>query len=342
MSVSGDQLFAMGHSSGNETLWCLNALTGEVIWAHEYPCQLIDNLHEGGPCSTPTVDGDRVYSLGKEGQLFCLSKADGKVIWKQELQQLLGVKLPEWGFSSSGLILGDRLILEAGRVVAFNKMTGEVVWQTDIHEAGYGSVAVFEKDGQQLLASLDCDGLRILTATDGKEIGYFEWKSPYRTNSTTPIILDEGIFISTGYNIGCALLQLEGSGLTPIYRNKNMKNHFNNSVLSGGYLYGFDGDSHNGRTVTLNCIDARTGEVRWKQRGLGCGSLLIADSRLVILSESGDLILADAKPDEYKELARSPLLEGRCWTVPCISGGRLYARNAAGLLKCVSLPRGND
>ncbi len=250
---------------------------------------------------------------------------------------MLGVKLPEWGFASSGLILGDWIIFEAGRVVAFNKMDGKVIWQTDIHDAGYGSVAVFEHQGVRKLASLDCDGLRILKADDGSELSFFEWKSPYRTNSTTPMVLNEGIFISTGYNIGCGLFQLDGDQLKTIYKNREMKNHFNNSVYLGGYLYGFDGDSHNGRNVTLNCIEAATGKLQWKQRGLGCGSLLIVDSRLLILSESGELVLAAANPEKFEELARSPLLDGKCWTVPALSHGQLFARNAAGTLKCVSL-----
>ena len=113
MSVAGERLFAMGHKDGEETVWCLNRRTGQVLWSHRYPGELIPNLHEGGPCATPTVDGDRVYTVGKEGQLFCLNMADGKVLWEKMLQQDLEVKLPEWGFSSSPRILGNQLILEA-------------------------------------------------------------------------------------------------------------------------------------------------------------------------------------------------------------------------------------
>lgn len=338
-SVQGDRLCCMGHVDGQEYVWCLNAITGEVLWKHSYACELIDNLHEGGPCSTPTIADDHVFALGKEGQMFCLQLSDGSVIWQKNLQEDLGVKLPEWGFSSSPRIWKQQVILEAGRVASLDRATGRINWQTDVHEAGYGSVAVFPHQNQMLLATLDCDGLRVINADDGTEIVFHPWKSPYRTNSTTPIVAGDQIFISTGYNIGCGLFQLADGQLNPIYSSKEMRNHFNNSILHQRFLYGFDGNSHNSRVVTLRCMDFQTGEVSWTQRNLGCGSLLIVDEKLLILSEAGELVLARATPDAFQELARSPFLEGRCWTVPVVAHGRVYGRNAAGKVVCALLPR---
>ena len=252
------------------------------------------------------------------------------------LQQELDVKLPEWGFSSSPRILGNQLILEAGRVVSFDKSNGDKLWQTEIHEAGYGSAAVFQHGGNTLIATLDCDGLRIVDSANGQQIAFTEWKSPYRTNASTPIVVGDQIFVSTGYKIGCGLFQLQGDSLDLVYKNTDMRNHFNNSILLDGWLYGFDGDSHLGRVVTLNCVDFATGELAWKQRGLGCGSLLITDGKLLVLTEDGALVLAKASADAYKELARSEFLEGRCWTVPVLSNGRVYGRNADGKLACVT------
>lgn len=342
MSVAGERLFAMGHKDGEETVWCLNRRTGQVLWTHRYPGELIPNLHEGGPCATPTVDGDRVYTVGKEGQLFCLNMADGKVLWEKMLQQDLEVKLPEWGFSSSPRILGNQLILEGGRVVSFDKSDGVKLWQTELHEAGYGSAAVFEYGGKTLIATLDCDGLRIVDSADGTHVAFAEWKSPYRTNATTPIIVGDQIFVSTGYKIGCGLFRLQSESLELVYKNTEMRNHFNNSILLDGHLYGFDGDAHLGRLVTLACIDFTTGKLTWKQRGLGCGSVLIADGKLLVLTEDGTLVLAKASPDAYVELARSAFLEGRCWTAPILSDGWVYGRNAAGKLVCVTLPKTHD
>lgn len=104
-----------------------------------------------------------------------------------------------------------------------------------------------------------------------------EWKSPYQTNATTPIIVGDQVYISTGYKVGCGLFRLEGDSLEPVYKNKDMRNHFNNSILYDGNSYGFDGDMHLGRLVTLRCMDFATGELAWQQRDSGCGSLLIVD-----------------------------------------------------------------
>ena len=341
IAIAGDRLLTMGHVDGTEFVYCLDVDTGREIWSHGYVCQLVNNLHEGGPGATPTIEGDRVYTLGREGQLFCFDLASGEILWQKLLQGDLEVSLPEWGFTSSAYILGDQLILEAGRVVSYDKRTGEKNWQTDKHQAGYGSAAVFEHGGETLLATLDCDALRVIRASDGAALGSFPWKSPFRTNSTTPIVVGDEISISTGYNVGCGLFRWTGSELEKLYSNREMRNHFNNSILLEGHLYGFDGNSNLGRVVQLTCMNWETGEVAWKERGFGCGSLMIADGKLLILSESGDLVLATATPDGYQELARSEFLTGRCWTVPVLLDGRIYGRNAAGTLKVVALPRAN-
>ncbi len=337
VSIVDEKLFTMGHVDGEEFVYCLNATTGEVVWSYKYPCQLLPHLHEGGPCSTPTVDGEFVYTLGKEGQLFCFNKKTGEVVWKQELQTDLGVTTPEWAFSSSAYILGDQLLLEAGRVVSYNKLTGAKNWQTELHQAGYGSVAPFEVDGETLLATLDCDGLRITDAKDGTELAFTAWDSPFRTNSTTPIVVGNKIYVSSGYNKGCGLFEYHAGELREIYTSRNMRNHFNNSILHNGFLYGMDGNSNLGRVVQLTCMNFETGEVMWQHAGYGCGSLMIANGHLLILSDKGELAVAKASPKEFKEIANSPCLTGRCWTIPVLLDGKIYARNAAGTLKCVNL-----
>ena len=338
VSIANNRLFTMGHVDGREQVVVLNNETGEPIWSHSYECQLVDNLHDGGPGATPTIDGEFVYTLGREGQLFCLRANNGDVVWSKELQDDLNVPMAEWGFTSSPYILGDQLILEAGRVVSFDKKTGEKNWQTDEHSAGYGSAISFQHEGNTLLATFDCDGLRILQAATGEQFAFERWESDFGTNSTTPIVKDGLIYVSSGYGVGCGLFRLERDKLEMIYSNRRMRNHFNNSILLGGYVYGFDGNSNLGRVVQLTCMNFETGEVAWKQRGLGCGSLMIADGKLLILSEDGMLVLAKATPDGFQELARSVFLGGRCWTVPVLLNGRVYGRNAEGKLVCVRLP----
>ena len=338
VSIVNGQLYTMGHIDGTEYVWCFSAGNGKKVWSHAYESPLVDNLYEGGPGSTPTVDKDRLYTLGKGGQMHCLKRHTGEVIWVKQLQEEFGVDLPEWGFNTSIFVHGNMLLVQGGRVGAFDKTTGRKIWQTERHKPGYGSATVFSHQGKELVATLDCDGLRIVQASDGVQIDFVEWPSPYRTNATTPIVRGDLIYISSGYNKGCGLFQLKDGKLNKIYANKEMRNHFNNSILLGDYLYGFDGDTHLGRAVSLTCTELATGKVMWKQRGYGCGSLIAANNHLVVLSETGNLALVAASPKGFEEVARSELLTGRCWSIPVIVSNRVYARNAAGDLVCAQLP----
>ncbi|MCP4783091.1 MAG: PQQ-binding-like beta-propeller repeat protein [Fuerstiella sp.] len=347
VSVVDGRLYTMGHADGQEAVWCLDEKTGEEIWSHQYPAELNANLYDGGPGATPTIHGDYAYTLSVDGRALCLQRKTGQVIWQRDLKDDLNVDMHEWGFNASPYILDDNVLFQGGRLVAYDKLKGDLVWRSEEHRAGYGSVRAFSHNGRLLLANLDCDGLRISNASDGSLVAFQEWKSPFGTNSTTPIVVNDMIYISSGYNVGCALFQLTKDDasdsddtlqLQQVYVSKRMRNHFNNSILFEGHLYGLDGNSNLGRVVTLTCMDFSTGEVRWKERGLGCGSLMIADGKLVILSEDGLLVVAKASPDSYQEIARSEFLSGRCWTMPLLLNGRVFGRNAAGRLVCAGLP----
>ncbi len=338
-SVVGGLAYSMGHTDGRETVWCLDAETGDPIWTHSYPAVLNPNLYDGGPGSTPTVHGDMVFTLSVDGRLISFEQKTGQIVWEVDLQKELEVGMHEWGFNASPYILGEQLLLECGRVVSFDWKIGKKLWQSTRHRAGYGSVRPFEHNGATLLASLDCEGLRVSRATDGSEVAFSAWPSPFGTNSTTPIVVKDRIFVSTGYNVGSVMFRLTDDRLEQQYAHRNMRNHFNNSILFEGHLYGFDGNSNLGRVVHLTCMEFETGEVKWKHAGLGCGSLIIANGHLLIQSDQGDLILAKASHKEFSEVARSRFLSGRCWTAPILLNGHVYGRNADGKADCVELPR---
>jgi len=337
VSAADGRLYTMGHQKGNETVFCLDAVTGEIIWQHTYPAKLIDHLNAGGPGATPTIDGDFLYTNSRDGRLICFEIKTGKVVWEKELTKAYDMDIPEWGFTCSPLIRGEKLLIEAGHLVALEKQTGKEIWKSKPYMPGYGTPAAFENEGTAYLAILNNECLSIARETDGQEIAAFAWPSPYDTNSTTPIIEGNTIFISTGYGKGCGLLEFKNQQLKARYTNRDLKNHFNNSVLYQDHLYGMDGNSNLGRIVRLTCLDHETGKVKWRQSGFGCGSLLIADGKLIILSDKGTLVTAQASADSYQEISRFKVLDHQCWTVPVLCGGRLYCRDSAGNLACVDL-----
>lgn len=337
VSTAAGRLYTMGHAGDDDTVFCLDAQTGKEIWKHTYACDLFDHLHDGGPGCTPTIDENRVYTVSKNGHVFCLNAATGDVVWKLELKELLEVGDPEWGFSCSPLVVGEKLIIEAGYTIALDKLSGNLIWKTDKYKPGYGSPTLWKTGGEQLIAVLNNECLLVVRLADGAKVDSFPWATQYETSSVTPIVSGDTVFISTGYNRGCTLLRLVEGKLEPVYENKNVRNHMNNCVLWDGYLYGIDGNSHNARVCTVVCLDFATGERKWLHREFGCGSLLVAGGKLIVLSDEGELVVAPASPDGFKPIAQAEVVEGRCWTVPVLSHGLLYVRTSAGKLVCLDV-----
>ena len=334
VSVVKDRVFTMGNANDQDTVWCLDAASGNVVWKHAYACPLDPHLFEGGPGATPTVDGDRVYTLSRAWHLHCLDAASGKPVWSKHLVTDLGGRVPTWGLAGSPLVMGKWLLLDVGApggaTMALDKMTGAGVWKNGGDGAGYGSLMPFEHGGKSCLASFNAVALVVRDAQDGKELARYPWKTSYDINAATPIVAGDKLFISSGYNSGCALMQWKDVGLTVLWQTKKMRNHFNSCVLWKDHLYGFDESA-------LTCLDLATGRDLWQEPSLGKGALMIADCKLVIQSERGDLVIADASPAAYKEIARTKVLGDRCWVVPVLANGRIYCKNNLGAMVCVDV-----
>ncbi len=338
VAVVQGRLYTLGHRDGQEHLWCLDALTGKPLWKDSYPGKLVDYLHKGGPGSTPTVTGKYVLTLGREGQLRCYEASSGKLRWSQELQKLFQVELPDWGFTCSPVVVGSAVVVDAGWIAALDLETGKLLWKTGPFRPGYGTPLAFEdSQGRKLLAVLTNDALVVVRQQDGKLVAKYPWETPYVTSATTPIVHQDHIFISTGYNKGCVLLRLQGDKLVKVYGHNRMANHMNTCILWEGHLYGIHGNSHARRQCRLVCMDWESGQIRWQQRGFGCGAWTLADGMLIILSDDGRLCLVEANPQKFRQLGEVKVLEETCWTVPVLAGGIIYCRNDQGDLVAVDV-----
>ena len=334
VAVSHGRLFAIGNTNDTDTVACCDAATGQVFWQYSYACPLEPRMFEGGPAATPTVDGERVYTLSRLGHLFCLETATGKVVWAKHLQNDLAGKMPDWGYTGSPLVLGSAVICDVGATgaatVAFDKLTGNILWKSGNDAAGYGSLVPFTFNGRYCLAGFNAFGLVVREAATGKELARAAWKTSYDGNIATPIVAGDKIFVSSGYNKGGGVFQFTGTALTEIWKSTTMRNHFNSCVLWQDHLYGFD-------ESTLTCVTFATGTTKWKQDGFGKGALMLAGDKLIVQSETGNLVVAMAAPAGFKELARAKVLTGRCWVVPVLANGRLYVRNNTGNLVCLDV-----
>jgi outer membrane protein assembly factor BamB len=334
MAIADGRVYAMGNIKGNDILYCLNADTGKEIWKKSYPCPIFVDSHEGGPCATPTVDGDSVYTLSKNGDAIRFKKATGEVVWHKKLNKDLGFKHPKWKFAGSAFIIDNMVILNVGSYgIALNKADGSIIWENGKGASGYSTAVPFKMDGKKCIALFTAKEMVALVPKTGKILWKIPWKTSYNVNAADAVIEGNKIFLSSGYNTGCAVYTFGSSDFTQDWKNKNIRNHFNSCVLWKGYIYGVDDNK------SVSCLDFKTGQVKWAQKGFGKGSLMLADGKLIILSDNGKLAIAEASPTEYKELASAQILpKKKCWTVPVLANGRIYARNNPdGQLVCLDV-----
>ena len=329
IAAVGGKLFTMDSRGSDEFVIALDAATGKELWRYRNDANFSSDQGDG-PRSTPLVDGNLVYAIGASGQLTALSAQDGKKVWAHNLKSEFGSEIPRWGTSTTPIVEKDLLIVDVGgtagnSIVAFHKKNGTVQWKVHTDKQGYSApIAVTVNGTRQILVFT---GTSLVSVTpQGKVLWKYPWRTSWDANIAAPVfVAPDKVFISTSYDVGAALLQIKPAGVEEIWKSRVMKNHFNSSVLYQNNLYGFD-------DATLKCIDALTGTEKWKERGFGKGSLILADGHLIILSERGELVMAEATPEAFKRVASHQALAGKTWTMPTLSNGKLYVRSQKELI----------
>ena len=280
---------------------------------------------------TPTIEGDRVYHLSRLGDFFCLELATGKVVYQKQLVTELGVDVPEWGFAGSPLVEGKLIILSVGsHGTALDKATGKVVWQNGKGSAAYATPIPFDLDGTRCVALLthrECAAVEVAT---GKVRWARKFVSAYDTNAGAPVVQD-GVVLISGETALATKLSLRDGAPVAGWKSETWT-QFNAGVVLGGYLYTFHGQAGKPAVGELRCLDWQTGATKWAQKGMGVGSLMAADGKLIVLSETGEIAVVAANPQKFEALARAQVLGKKCWTVPVLANGRLYVRNVPGEL----------
>jgi outer membrane protein assembly factor BamB len=319
----GDRLYTCGTADGMQTLYCLNADTGDVIWKRPFEKQYKDWQGGDGTRATPTVDGHRVYVLGGHGMLVCADANTGSELWTKQFDLV-----PEWGYSGSVLIEGDLAIATGGRphgsLVAFDKVSGEPRWNLGEVVTGYATPYPFTLGGTRYVVGFTGKSFLIADAKSGRLALEHPWETAYEVNAAQPIFHDGLLWIGSGYDTGCGLFKLTAAGdkLTAeqVWKSKVLLNKFQSAVLYEGNLYASD-------QKDFVCVDFLTGNEQWRQRRVSNGTLLIAGGQIVFLSENGQLQIGPAGPKGFDPTTKADILSGRCWTVPVLHNGKLYARN---------------
>lgn len=345
IAIADGKIFTMGQADGGEQLMALDVNGGTKLWSVE--------IGKGNPNCTPTVDGNRVYALGREGELVCADTASGKIVWQKNFKKDFdGYMMSGWGYSESPLVDGDLLVCTPGGpdavMVALNKETGELVWKASLPEevgrrgkdgAGYSSIVVSEACGIRQYVQLIGRGVIGVDAKTGSVLWTYNRVANGTANIPTPLVRGDYVFCSSGYRTGAALLHLvpDGSGVKAeeVYflEATDMQNHHGGMILLGDYVY--CGHGHN-QGYPL-CVNLMTGEEGWRPgRGPGGGSAAVtyADGHLYFRYEDGTMALIEATPEKFELKGKFKIHSdrGRSWPHPVISEGKLYLRDQDALL----------
>jgi len=343
VSVVGDRVYTMGNAEGKDTVRCLLATDGKLVWQHRYPCK---GGGAGWPGTrlTPLVDEGRVITMSLKGQMHCLDAQTGHVTWRVDAPRALGAKGGRHGFSSHPVIDGKRLFVElgarGGSIVAFDKTDGTVLWRSGRFGVGHSSPVVRTIGGRRQLVVWTGSALVGMKVEDGGVLWQFMTKVQFTCNIPTPVFQGDRVFISSVYyNRRGTLLDLSRGKPKALWHTKTLQSHCSPAVVYRDHLYGFDGWVNAARAGkgTLRCVDLKTGRATWSKKGFGTGSVMIADGKLILLGDRGDLAVAEATPSRFTPLARAKVLNGRCWGMPVLSGGRIYCRSWEGKLVCVDV-----
>jgi outer membrane protein assembly factor BamB len=339
-AIVGNRLYTGGTKDKQQTVICLDTITGAVFWERPFEPEMTDpdpNLH--GPRATPAVSNNRVYMMGSHARVFCFDAATGETVWEHELHGK-----PHWGYSGSVLIDGNLAIFSAGgkdgSLRALDKATGDLVWTCGEDPAGYATPYPFDFDGKRYICGFMAESVLIAERDTGRLVLRIAWPSHSGVNVAGPIFHEGRLLISSGYGYGAALFKVRKDGdnlaAEELWKSLKLRNKFQTPLMIDGKIYTCD-------ETGLKCVDFLTGKVEWFKRRIVHGPMLAVGCYLFLLRESGELQLAEASSGGFEPISSAHIFEGntrslwqtvtkqrqgeRCWTVPVFQDGLLFARD---------------
>ena len=356
--VQDDRAYTQYQSLRGQFVICLNASTGETLWEHRYDWPFEATGLYPGPRSTPTIAGGKIYFATPAGSVGCLNNL-GQLIWLQELKTQFDGKGTDFGYACSPTVIDGKVVMPVGgegaSMVALDADAGDVIWKSGDSSASYTPAYPIDVNGhRQIIGYMEHD-LVAFDLQTGKQLWRQKLSRGYDEHSAWPIYQTPHLWTAAPFQAGSTLSELSGgekANISNVWQKPVLSNDVSSSVLVNGNLYGFDlaeaqSKAHRPSRGSFRCVDFLTGETQWsngdatKRRSteygvnassqvIGHANVIVADGKLFLFNDLGDLILAKVDPDQYVELARTPALSGEiCWTTPAIDRGRIFLRNHA-------------
>lgn len=330
-AVVGGRAYTQEQRGDEELVTCYDVGTGRLQWAHTNSVRFSQWQGGPGPRATPTVAQGQVFTFGATGILDCLAATNGQRVWTRAVLKEHHLPNLLWGVSCSPLVFEETVVVTGGltngpTLLAYQRQTGRPLWQVGNDKASYASPVLAVVAGQRVILSANAGSLTAHEPATGRVLLDYSWASDKWPKAAQPVVAGEDrVFLSAGYGVGCVLLQVNrdpGGRLSAkeVWRGKTMKTQFNTAAVRDGFLYGLDDGG-------LACVDLATGQRRWKDGRYGSGQSLLVADLLLIQSEAGDVVLAQASPEAFRELARLPALRRKTWNYPTLAGRFLLVRN---------------
>ena len=349
-AIAGGRCFTLVSDGEREACLAFDANTGKELWRSELSAN--DYGHDGGnagakgnrggdgPRSTPRIDDDRIYVYDAQLVLSCLHAGSGDLLWKQDIIAGHDGRQIKWKNASSPIIDGDRVIVGGGGAgrsfLAFNKRDGQVAWASGDETITHATPTLVTIEGKRQAIFFTQAGLVSISPADGSEI--WRVKFPFSVSTAaSPVVAGNQVYCSAGYGVGAGLFQVNGKAEPDEiwFKANELMNHWSTPLVHDGHLYGIFEFKKYGK-APLQCVELATGEIKWKKPGYGPGNCIKVGEQLIVLSDTGELVIVAARPDEYQELARKDVLEGKCWSTPAYSDGKIYVRSTEEAI-CIDL-----
>ena len=331
--VVGDKVILFTRDGNEEVLICRDAATGKSMWKQSLPTTYTDDFgFDEGPRSTPLVVNGRVYVMGAAGVIRCVDLADGTLKWKNDAATSFAAGKGFFGFATSPVALKNAVVFQVGgkgaTLVGFDPATGKVLWKAGSHESGYASPMVMHQNGRERLIAFDREGLLVLEGGTGAELFQYHWRSRMgpSVNAASPVLDGGRVFLTASYGTGAVLLKPKQEEFEPVWTDHDcLAAHFTTPVLFEANLYGYHGRQEEGQE--LRCVELETGKVRWSEPGFGTGSVIRSGKTLLLVKETGELVMAEASPEKFKPLVQAQIAGSGVRALPALSGGALYVRD---------------
>ena len=329
-AVSGDAAVTQEQRGEQEVVVRYDFRTGEEKWATGSPAHYNHPISGEGPRATPTIVGNRVYSVGSTGLLNCLDLETGELIWSRDFMKDNDADTPQWGVAGSPLVVDDIVVVSAGgtdgkSLVAYDRETGEIVWQGGSDKAAYSSPLLATLAGVRQIVIFSSASVAGHDPVDGRVLWTHEWPRQ-QPNVVQPVpVPGDGLIVAAGYGTGAKRFQIGRSAdgkleATLAWENNRLKAKFANFIVHEGFVYGLDDG-------IMVCLDAATGERLWKRGRYGHGQMILVEDLLLVQTEHGEIVLVEPSPEELRELGRLRLFDGKLWNSPALVGQYLLVRS---------------